>query len=63
MALNDDVIQYAQAQINKPIFKMMFGVYTEYFRFIPKRLPSKKIDLAYCWSAGSERRGGQSRLL
>lgn len=60
---NPMLIEYAQKLYQKPVFGMMFGVYTTYFTFVRPKFPHKKEDLGYCWSPFSDRRDALARKM
>ncbi|MEW6665502.1 MAG: hypothetical protein AB1512_09810 [Thermodesulfobacteriota bacterium] len=53
---NVKVMNYAHKVTKKPVFKMLFGVYTSYFQFVPPTFPHKSVQRGFCWSLGSRRR-------
>ena len=60
---NPKLIAYAQKKSQKPVFAMLFGVYTNYFSFVRSKYPHKKEDLGFCWSPFSQRRDALARNL
>lgn len=60
---NSMLIEYAQKLYQKPVFSMMFGVYTTYFSFVRPKFPHKKEELGYCWSSFSDRRDALARRM
>lgn len=56
MPPNLDNIALVEQLTGKPTFPIVFGAYTQYLSYFPRRYPRKTIELGYCWSPGSEHR-------
>ena len=63
MPPNLESMEMAAYLTGKPIFPFMFGVYTQYFDYVPKRFPRKHTEIGYCWSPGSHHRDSIAKNL